>query len=57
MLASMVSFILRICLIGAFWAFVWQYIEPRTASLRLLRVGLLALGLLAILAALRITGQ
>ena len=53
----MVSFILKIFLIGAFWAFVWQYIEPKTRPMRLLRAGLLALGLLAILAALRITGQ
>jgi len=57
MLANTISFILRICLIGILCFCVWRYIEPRTQSMRILRAALLVLGLLVILAVVRITGQ
>jgi len=57
MLTNTISFILRICLIGIFCFCVWRYIEPRTQSMRILRAALLVLGLLVILAVVRITGQ
>jgi len=57
MLRSIVFFVLRISLIAALWAFVWKFIEPKTQLMRVLRAALLVLGLLAILAMLKITGQ
>ena len=57
MLGSIVSFVLRIGLIVAFWAFIWRFVEPRTQLMRILRAALLLLGLLGILAALRMTGR
>lgn len=55
MIGSILSFVLRISLIGAFWAFVWGYVEPKTQRMRVLRAALLLLGLLVILAALKVT--
>ena len=57
MLTNMISFILRICLIAVFWFVVWKYIEPRTQRMRIFRAALLVLGLLVILAMVRITAQ
>ncbi len=57
MFGSIVSFVLRIWLIVAFWAFIWQFVQPRTQLMRILRAALLMLGLLGILTALRITGR
>ncbi len=57
MLASLLSFVLRIWLIVTFWAFIWQFMKPRTQLMRILRAALLMLGLLGILTALRITGR
>jgi len=57
MLTNIISFILRISLIAVFWFFVWKYVEPRTQRMRILRAALLVLGLLIILAMVRITGQ
>ena len=54
MFREMVSFILRIGLIIALWAFVWGLVRPRTQLLRILRAVLLLLGSLGILAVLRI---
>ncbi len=56
MLSNTISFILRICLIGTFWLYVWRHIEPRTQSMRILRAALLALGMLVILAVVKIIG-
>jgi hypothetical protein len=56
MLRSVVFFVLRVALIAALWASVWKFIEPKTQLMRILRAALLVLGLLVILAALRITG-
>ena len=57
MVSSIVSFVLRISLIVVLWAFVWRYVEPRTQLMRILRAALLVLGLLAVLAVMRIMGQ
>jgi len=57
MFGSTISLVLRIWLIVAFWAFIWRFVEPRTQLMRILRAALLLLGLLAILAVLRITGR
>ena len=57
MFRDIVLFVLRISLIVALWAFVWKFIEPKTQLMRVLRAALLVLGLLAILAMLKITGQ
>ena len=56
MFGSIISFVLRICLIAALWVLVWQYVEPRTQLMRILRAALLLVGLLCILAVLRIAG-
>ena len=57
MFGSIVSFVLRIGLIAALWVFIWGFVEPRTQLMRILRAALLLLGLLGVLAALRITGR
>ncbi len=56
MFTNLISFILRISLIIAIWAFVWKLLEPRTQFMRILRAAVLLLGLLGILILLRITG-
>ena len=57
MFRDVVLFVLRISLIAALWAFVWKFIEPKTQLMRVFRAALLVLGLLVILAMLKITGQ
>ena len=57
MFGSLISFVLRVLLIAVFWVFVWRVVEPRTQAMRILRATLLLLGLLAILAVIRVTGQ
>lgn len=57
MFRDIVLFVLRISLIAMLWAFVWRFVEPKTQFMRVIRATLLVLGLLAILAMLRITGQ
>jgi hypothetical protein len=57
MFRSLVFFILRISLIAVLWAFVWKFIEPKTQLMRVLRAALLVLGLLVLLAMLKLTGQ
>lgn len=56
MFANIISFVLRIWLIAALWVFIWRSVEPRTQLMRILRAALLLIGLLGILAALRIMG-
>ncbi len=56
MFGSLVYFVLKISLIVTLWAFVWRYVEPRTQAMRILRAALLVIGLLGILAVVRITG-
>ena len=57
MFGDIVSFVLRILLIVALWAFVWRLLEPRTQLMRILRAAVLLLGLLGILVVLRMTGR
>ena len=57
MFRSLLSFVLRIGLVVALWAFVWRLIEPRTQLMRILRAALLLLGLLGILLVMRTVGQ
>ena len=57
MFRTIIFFVLRISLIAALWAFVWKFIEPKTQLMRILRAALLVLGLLVVLAMLKITGQ
>jgi hypothetical protein len=57
MLRNLVLFALRISLIAALWVSVWKFIEPKTQLMRILRAALLVLGLLVILAMLKVTGQ
>jgi len=56
MLGDILSFVLRIGLVVAFWAFVWRFVEPRTQLMRILRAALLVFGLLGIWAVLKIAG-
>ena len=56
MLEDILSFVFRIGLVVAFWAFVWKFVKPRTQLLRILRAALLVFGLLGIWAVLKITG-
>ena len=57
MFGSIVYFILRISLVASLCTFIWLFVEARTQLTRILRAALLLLGLLVILAVLRITGQ
>ena len=57
MLATIISFTLRIAVITVFWAFVWNIIKPKTQLMRIFRAVLLLVGFLGILALLRIAGQ
>jgi hypothetical protein len=49
-------FFLRTGLIVVFWAFIWRLVEPKTQLMRILRAALLVLGLLGIMAVLRLAG-
>jgi len=57
MLRDIIFFVLRVSLIVSLWAFVWKFIEPKTQLMRILRAALLVLGLLVVLAMLKIVGQ
>ena len=57
MFRSLVIFVLRVSLIVALWVSIWKFIDPKTQLMRVLRAALLVLGLLVILAVLKITGQ
>jgi len=56
MVASFISFVLRILLVVVLCFFVWRFIEPKTQLMRILRAALLVLCLLGVLAMLKITG-
>ena len=57
MFGNVISLVLRMLLIAALWAFVWRIVEPKTQFMRVLRAALLLVGLLVVLAVLRISGQ
>jgi len=56
MVGGMLIFVLRLCLIGVLWGFVWRLIEPKTWSQRVLRAALLVVILLVTLAVIRVFG-
>ena len=56
MVADVIFFALRVLLVAALWAFVWQLIEPKTPLMRIMRAALLVLCLFAILSLIRFTG-
>ena len=55
MSGGVVSFLLRICLVVAFCVWVWRFFEPKSQSTRILRAAFLLLGLLVILAVVRLS--
>jgi hypothetical protein len=56
MIANIISYVIRICLIASLWILVWKCIEPKTQLTRILRAAVLVLGLLAVLALTKING-
>jgi len=56
MVGSIIIFVLRICLVGVVTAFFWQLIEPKTKQARVLRAGLLVVGMLVVLIVVKIFG-
>lgn len=56
MFSNIISFVLRMALIVALWAFMWRLVEPRTQFDRIFRAALLLLSLLTVLAVIRIVG-
>lgn len=57
MFVSLAHFVLRLALIVTIWAFIWRYVEPKTQLMRILRAALLVLGMLGVLALMRITSR
>jgi hypothetical protein len=53
MVGSLIIFVLRICLVVVVGAFFWRLIEPKTKQARVLRAGLLVVGLLVTLVVVR----
>jgi hypothetical protein len=56
MVGSLIILILRICLVTVVGMFFWRLIEPKTKHARVLRAGLLVVGLLATLVVVRTIG-
>jgi len=56
MVGSTIIFVLRICLVAVVATFFWRLIEPKNKQARVLRAGLLVVGLLVTLAVARIIG-
>jgi len=56
MFRSIVFFALRLSLVATTCAIVWRLVEPKTQLMRILRAALLVLGLLGVLAVVRVTG-
>ena len=54
MLMSLIHFVLRLALIVMIWVCVWKSMKPQTQLMRVLRAALLVLGLLGVLAVMRI---
>ena len=54
MLMSTIHFVLRLALIVMDWVCIWKFMEPKTQLMRVLRAALLVLGLLGVLAVMRI---
>lgn len=56
MFGNILYFVLKVSLIATLWACVWRYVKPRTQAMRILRAAILVLGLLGILAVVKIAG-
>jgi len=56
MVTGSIIFVLRICLVAVICAFLWKLIEPKTQQARILRAGILVVGLLITWAVVRIIG-
>ena len=56
MVGSAIIFVLRICLVAVVATFLWRLIEPKTKQARVLRAGLLVVGLLVTWAVVRVIG-
>ena len=56
MVGSIIIFVLRICLVAVVAAFFWRLIEPRNKQARVIRAGLLVVGMLVVLIVVRIFG-
>ena len=56
MVESAIIFVLRVCLVVVVGAFFWRLIEPKTKQARILRAGLLVMGLLVTWAVVRSIG-
>jgi len=56
MVGSAIIFVLRVCLVMVVGAFFWRLIEPKTKQARILRAGLLVIGLLVTWAVVRSIG-
>ena len=57
MFADMISFFWRITLVLLAWIFIWNRIQPKTQSMRILRAALVLFAMLAILAVTKAIGQ
>ena len=55
MLVDIAHFILRLALIVMIWVFIWRHMRPRNQLMRILRAALLVLGMLGVLAVMKIT--
>ena len=56
MVIGTIIFVLRLCLVAVVGTFLWRLIEPKTQQARILRAGLLVVGLLITWAVVRIIG-
>lgn len=56
MVGSIIIFVLRICLVAVVATFFWQLVEPKTKQARILRAGLLVVGMLVVLIVVRVFG-
>ena len=54
MLVDIAHFILRLALIVMIWVFIWRHMRPRNQLMRILRAALLVLGMLGVLAVMKI---
>jgi hypothetical protein len=46
MVGGAIIIVLRVCLVGVIGAFLWRLVEPKTQQARILRAGILVVGLL-----------
>ena len=54
MFSTLINYVLRLGLIAIVSVFIWRFVEPKTQTMRILRAALLMLGLLIVLAIVRV---